>query len=73
MKIPNGMNRIHYNEVNKIAECNLLHDIINPYKRTKILNIHYSPILHGCVNTRKGRLEFKMFESYCIVDVFPLL
>ena len=27
----NGINRIHDNEVNKIAECNLLHDIINPY------------------------------------------
>ena len=30
--------RIHDKEVNKIAEYNLLHDIINPPKRTKILN-----------------------------------
>ena len=41
----NDTARIHDYEVNKIAEWNLLHDIINPTKRTKKLNIHYSPIL----------------------------
>ena len=56
------MTRIQNNEVNNIAECNLLHDIINPPKRTKKLNIHYSPILHGCMNTRKGRAKFKNFR-----------
>ena len=30
------MMRIHDKEVNKIAECNLLHDITNNPKRTKI-------------------------------------
>ena len=55
------MTRIHNNEVNNIAECNLLHDIINPPKHAKILNIHYSPILHGWMNTRKGRAKFKDF------------
>ena len=30
------MNHIHDNKVNNIAECNLLHEIINPYKQTKI-------------------------------------
>ena len=30
------MTRIHDNEVNKIAECNLLHDISNPPKCNKI-------------------------------------
>ena len=55
------MTRIHNNEVNNIAECNLLHDIINPPKRAKILNIHYSHILHGCMNTRKGKEKFKNF------------
>ena len=49
------------NKVNKIAECNLLHNIINPLKRTKILNIRYSPILHGWMNTIKGRGRFKNF------------
>ena len=32
----NYMTRMHDNIVNKIAECNLVHDIINPHKRTKI-------------------------------------
>ena len=48
------MTRIHNNEANNIAECNLLHDIINPPKRAKILNSDYSHILHVCMNTRKG-------------------
>ena len=46
---------IHDKEVNKISECNLLHDIINPPKRAKNLYSHYSPILNVCMNTRKGR------------------
>ena len=45
------MNCIHENEVNKLAEINLLHDILNPSRRTKIKNYHYFPILHGCMNT----------------------
>ena len=52
---------INDNEVNKIDEWNLLHDIINPPKRTKNLNRYYSPILHGCMNTRNGRAKFKNF------------
>ena len=32
----NDMTRIHNNEANNMAECNLLHDIINPPKSTKI-------------------------------------
>ena len=67
------MNRIHENKVNKIAECNLLHIIINPSKRTKNLNIHYSHILHGCINTRKGTEKFKNFRillySGCIFTI----
>ena len=38
---------IHDNEVNNIAECNLLHDIINLPKCARNINSHYSPILHG--------------------------
>ena len=34
------MTRIHNNELNNIAECNLLHDMINPQKRAKIFNSH---------------------------------
>ena len=51
IKRPNGVYFIHDNEVNKIAEFNLLHDILNPSTRTKYINIHYSPVLHGCMNT----------------------
>ena len=53
---------IHDNKVKNIAECNLLHDIINPPKRAKNINIYYSPILHGCKNTRKVRAKFKNFR-----------
>ena len=58
------MTRTHDEEVNIISECNLLHDIINPLKRAKNLNSNYSPILHGCMNTRKGKEEFK---NFCIL------
>ena len=56
------MTRIKKNEVKNIAECNLLHDIINTPKRAKILNIHYSPILYVCMNTRRGKVKFKIFH-----------
>ena len=56
------MTRIHEKMVNKIVECNLLHDIINPPKLTKSLNRHYSPIIHGCMNTRKYKEKFKNFR-----------
>ena len=55
------MINIHEKEVNKIAECNLLHDIISPPKRDKYLNGHYSLIIHGCMNTRLSRARFKNF------------
>ena len=48
-------------EVKNIAEFNLLHDIINHPKRAKNINIHYSPIMYGFMNTRKGRAKFKNF------------
>ena len=38
----NDMKRIHKNEVNNIAEWNLLHDTTNSPKRAKNINIHYS-------------------------------
>ena len=52
------MNRVQDNKVKKIYEQNLLHDILNPSKRTKNINSHYSTILHGCRNTRKGGARF---------------
>ena len=56
------MTRIHDNEVNNIYECSLLHDIINPPKHTKKLNSRYSPILNGCMNTRRGKAKFNKFR-----------
>ena len=55
------MSYIHENEVNKIAQSNLLHNIINPYKCTEKFNIHYSPILHVRMNTQKGKYKFNNF------------
>ena len=67
---------IHDNEENNIAKCNLLHDMINPFKRAKNINIHCYPILHGCINTRKSRAKFKNLRiilnigySYTIVMI----
>ena len=53
IEIHNGMACIHLTKVNKLTECNLLHDIPNPPKNTKHLNSHYSLILKLCMNTRK--------------------
>ena len=56
------MNCIHKNEVNKIAEWNLLNDILNPLKWTKKLDRDDSPITYVCMNTWKGRGKFKNFR-----------
>ena len=53
------MTPVHNDEFKNRSECNLLHDIINPPKRAKKLNRHYFPILHGCMNTRKGKVKIK--------------
>ena len=50
---------IHYNKVNHIAECNSLHDIFNPPKRTQ-KSLH-SFNIYGYINTRKGKVKFKKF------------
>ena len=57
IKRSNGMNSIHDNEVNNIAEYNLLSDILNTSRRVKNINNHYSIIIHGCMNTQKGRAK----------------
>ena len=53
---------MYNNEVKNIAECNLLHDIANHPKRAKNANSHYYPIIHGCMNNRKGKAKFKNFH-----------
>ena len=60
----NDMVCINDDEVNNTSEWNLLHDIIHPFKNTKILNTHYYLLLHGCMN---------MIKSYWTMDITPLL
>ena len=62
------MTCIHGRKVNEIYEYNLLHYILNPPKRDKILIINYSPITHGYMNTRMGRKKFKKSRIlfYCV-------
>ena len=55
------MNNIHNNNVNIIAECNLLYDILYLYKHNNNNNYHYSHILLGCMNKRRGKEKYKMF------------
>ena len=54
---------IQDNEVKNIAECNLLHDIINPHKCAKMLNSNYSPIIHLCINFRIVKSKFKSLKT----------
>ena len=67
------MTCIHNIELSNISEYNLLHDIINPPKRTNILNIHNSPIIHRCINTRKGKAKFNniriILDNGCISTI----
>ena len=56
------MNFIHDNKANNIAECNPLHDILNPSKRTKNRNRNYSLIIHVCMNTSRGGYKFNNFR-----------
>ena len=67
------MTRLHDNGVINIAKLNLLNDIINPPKLTTHLNTHYSPIIHGCMNTRKVNRSLRTLEFCWIVDVVPIL
>ena len=43
-------------------EFNVLTNIINPIKHPRSKNIHYSPILQGCMNTHSGRANFINFR-----------
>ena len=60
---------IYDNKLNNVSEFNLIHDRINPPKRAKNINIHYSPIIHGCIIIRRGRAKLKnlriLLNSVC--------
>ena len=49
-------------KVDKLSECNLLHNIINTPKHTKSLNTHSSNIIQGWMNTKMGKEKFKNFQ-----------
>ena len=68
---PNGINHIHENEVNKRAKFNLLHDILNPSKGTKNINIRYTPTLHDVWIHERVNRNLRTFRSYWVVDVVP--
>ena len=51
---------MHDNEVNNIVECNLLHDIINPPKLVKYINIHYYRVAHPQSNRIHELLNFTL-------------
>ena len=36
---------------------------VNPSKRAKNVNINFSPIIHPCMDIRKGRAKLKNFRS----------
>ena len=76
IKIQNGMPCMNDNKVNNIYEWILLNDILNPLKHTKNLNIHYSSILHGCMNAGKGEANFRKFwillDSACSSTIVML-
>ena len=36
-------------------EFNIISNFLNPKRRAKYKNSHYSPILQGCMNTRSGK------------------
>ena len=57
------MNRILDKDVNNIYECNLLHGILNSSKRTKNVNSHYYPILHGLIHNQQRVLFSLVFHS----------
>ena len=53
---------VYAKKVTKLSKCNLLHDILNTPKRTKLLNSRYYPILQGFMNILKGKAKFKTFQ-----------
>ena len=73
MKSLNYIHCIHDSKVINIDKLNLLHEILNPSKCTKNINIHYSHILHGCMNTHRGKADLITFKSYWMLDLVALL
>ena len=54
-------------------ECMVLTNFLNPTKRAKHKNSHYSPIRYGCMNNHIGRAKLKTFESYWTAEAVQRL
>ena len=66
----NYMTCIHDKELNKIVECNLLHDIINPPKHTKLwIAIAILLQMNVCILGNLDR-SLRTFKFYLKVDIF---
>ena len=70
--IHNCMSCIHGNKVNKLAQCNLLHDILNHPKYTKKTAITILFYKDAWIHKNVKR-SLRTFKSYWIVDVVPQL
>ena len=53
-------------KINKLTECNWIHDKLNTNKLTKKLNSHYYPILQECMNIQNGKANFQ--NSQILLD-----
>ena len=60
------------NDVNDIAECSLLNDILYTSRCVTIKKYCYSPILYRYIYLGVNQ-SFKTSEYCCIVDLFPRL
>ena len=50
------------NDKSLTHEFNVLSNILNTMKHAKLKNIHYSPIMQSCMNTRSGRAKLTNFQ-----------
>ena len=62
MKSLNAMNCINDQKANNTSEWNLPHGILNNFKCTKNINSNYFPIIHGCMDTCRGKEKFNILN-----------
>ena len=64
--------------VNNISEYDLINNnILNCSKTVKSTNFHYCAILHGCMNTCRGKLKYKnnwiLLYSRCSYNIVMIM
>ena len=67
------MNCIHGNKLNKLAEFNLLNEILNPPKLTKKLNTITLLLYKDVWIYERVNQVLRTFENYWLVDWVPWL